>query len=219
VRARVGLAAAAQQQVGGAGGPDKLDRERAPAALGFADLLLCCCRHRFDRQSPQWPLVGIFAQRGKGRPDRLGLSVCRLLAVDELTVTVQALDAIDGAPVLDLKPYMSEFAPRSRVTQPALSRELMAGCWDASSATGPCLPDMTKETTSLLTPRFPWSGQPGLTQRRDHLRHDAQHRAAGIPVDGRPGTPGSSASDLTPRCFAPSVPAVQRCVVPDRVSP
>jgi len=119
--------------------------------LGFADLLMCCCRHRFDRQSPQWPLVGIFAQRGKGRPDRLGLSVCRLLAVDELTVTVQALDAIDGAPVLDLKPYMSEFAPRSRVTQPAWSRELMAGCWDASSATGPCLPDMTKETTSLLT--------------------------------------------------------------------
>ena len=122
-----------------------------PRLWGSPTCCCACCRHRFDRQSPQWPLVGIFAQRGKGRPGRLGLSVCRLLAVDELTVTVQALDAIDGAPVLDLKPYMSEFAPRSRLTQPAWSRELMAGCWDASSATGPCLPDMTKETTSLLT--------------------------------------------------------------------
>ncbi len=92
---------------------------------------------RHPRGNQQWPLVGIFAQRGKGRPNRLGLSVCRLLAVDGLTVTVQALDVIDGTPVLDLKPYMSEFAPRGRVTQPAWSRELMAGHWDASSATGP----------------------------------------------------------------------------------
>ncbi len=35
----------------GPAAPDGLDRERAPAALGFADLLLCCCRHRFDGQS------------------------------------------------------------------------------------------------------------------------------------------------------------------------
>jgi tRNA (Thr-GGU) A37 N-methylase len=44
-------------------------------------------------------------------------------------VTVQALDAIDGTPVLDLKPYLAEFAPRGEVHQPAWSRELMASYW------------------------------------------------------------------------------------------
>lgn len=58
--------------------------------------------------------------------------MCRLLAVQDLTVTVHALDAIDGTPVLDLKPYMTEFAPRGQVHQPAWSRELMAGYWNAT---------------------------------------------------------------------------------------
>ncbi len=91
---------------------------------------------RRPRGNPDWPQVGIFAQRAKGRPNRLGVSVCRLLAVQDLTVTVHALDAIDGTPVLDLKPYMAEFAPRGQVHQPAWSRELMAAYWDASSEAG-----------------------------------------------------------------------------------
>lgn len=88
---------------------------------------------RHPRGNPDWPQVGIFAQRAKGRPNRLGVSVCRLLAVQDLTVTVHALDAIDGTPVLDLKPYMAEFAPRGQVHQPAWSRELMAAYWNATS--------------------------------------------------------------------------------------
>jgi tRNA (Thr-GGU) A37 N-methylase len=71
-------------------------------------------------------LTGIFAQRGKERPNRIGLSTCELLAVEGTTLTVRGLDAIDGTPVLDIKPYMSEFAPRTPVRQPAWSRELMA---------------------------------------------------------------------------------------------
>lgn len=77
---------------------------------------------RRPRGSPDWPQVGIFAYRAKGRPNCLGFLVCRLLAVQDLTVTVYALDAIDGTPVLDLKPYMAEFAPRGQVHQPAWSR-------------------------------------------------------------------------------------------------
>jgi tRNA-Thr(GGU) m(6)t(6)A37 methyltransferase TsaA len=84
---------------------------------------------RHPRNNPAWPAVGIFAQRAKMRPNRLGVSVCRLVSVHGLTLTVQALDAIDGTPVLDLKPYMTEFAPRETVRQPAWSRELMAGYW------------------------------------------------------------------------------------------
>lgn len=69
---------------------------------------------RHSRGNPWWPRVGIFAQRGKGRPNRIGVTVCRLLAVDGPTLTVRALDAIDGTPVLDVTPYLAEFAPPGR---------------------------------------------------------------------------------------------------------
>jgi tRNA-Thr(GGU) m(6)t(6)A37 methyltransferase TsaA len=81
---------------------------------------------RHPRNRCDWPKAGIFAQRGKNRPNRIGLSVCRLLKIDGLTVTVEGLDAIDGTPVIDIKPHMKEFAPRGDVTQPAWSTELMA---------------------------------------------------------------------------------------------
>lgn len=84
---------------------------------------------RHPRGNQAWPRVGIYAQRAKGRPNRLGVSVCELLAVDGLTLTVRGLDAIDGTPVLDVKPYMVEFAPRSPVRQPTWSHELMTGYW------------------------------------------------------------------------------------------
>jgi tRNA-Thr(GGU) m(6)t(6)A37 methyltransferase TsaA len=84
---------------------------------------------RRPRGNPDWPEVGIFAQRAKSRPNRLGVSTCEILVVEGLEITVKALDAIDGTPVLDLKPYMSEFAPRAEVRQPVWSRQLMAGYW------------------------------------------------------------------------------------------
>jgi tRNA-Thr(GGU) m(6)t(6)A37 methyltransferase TsaA len=84
---------------------------------------------RRPRGNPNWPRVGIFAQRAKARPNRLGVGVGALLEVNGLALTVRGLDAIDGTPVLDLKPVMSEFAPRGTVVQPAWSRELMAGYW------------------------------------------------------------------------------------------
>ncbi len=84
---------------------------------------------RRPRNNPDWPEVGILAQRGKMRPNRLGVSSCRLLAVDGLVLTVQGLDAIDGTPVVDIKPYMREFDPSGEVTQPAWASELMQGYW------------------------------------------------------------------------------------------
>jgi tRNA-Thr(GGU) m(6)t(6)A37 methyltransferase TsaA len=81
---------------------------------------------RRPRGNPDWPEVGIFAQRAKDRPNHLGHSVCELVGVSGTTVEVRGLDAIDGTPVLDLKPYMVEFAPRGETRQPAWSHELMA---------------------------------------------------------------------------------------------
>jgi tRNA-Thr(GGU) m(6)t(6)A37 methyltransferase TsaA len=88
---------------------------------------------RRPRGNPAWPLVGIFGQRAKARPNRIGVTVCRLLGVDGLRLTVRGLDAIDGTPVLDIKPYLVEFGPREPVRQPAWSHELMAAYWTTTS--------------------------------------------------------------------------------------
>ena len=85
---------------------------------------------RHPRNRPDWPKVGIFAQRGKNRPNRIGVTICRLLAVEEVSLEVEGLDAIDGTPVLDIKPYMQEFAPRGEIRQPKWVNELMRGYWE-----------------------------------------------------------------------------------------
>jgi tRNA (adenine37-N6)-methyltransferase len=84
---------------------------------------------RRPRGNPAWPSVGILAQRGKDRPNRLGVSICRIEAVDGAEVHVRGLDAVDGTPVLDLKPVLREFLPRGELRQPAWATELMAGYW------------------------------------------------------------------------------------------
>jgi tRNA-Thr(GGU) m(6)t(6)A37 methyltransferase TsaA len=87
---------------------------------------------RRPRGRLDWPLVGIFAQRGKNRPNRIGVTICRLVSVTDLTIEVEGLDAIDGTPVLDIKPYMPEFAPRGEVRRPAWAAELMSNYWEPS---------------------------------------------------------------------------------------
>ncbi len=84
---------------------------------------------RHPRGRTDWPTVGIFAQRAKNRPNRIGVTVCRLISVDGLALVVEGLDAIDGTPVLDIKPYMREFAAREPVNQPVWATELMSGYW------------------------------------------------------------------------------------------
>jgi tRNA-Thr(GGU) m(6)t(6)A37 methyltransferase TsaA len=53
------------------------------------------------------PLVGVFAARSKCRPNPIGLTLCQLVKVEGTVLTVRGLDAYDGTPVLDLKPYDS----------------------------------------------------------------------------------------------------------------
>ncbi len=86
---------------------------------------------RHPRNRADWPLVGIFAQRGKNRPNRIGITVCRIERVEGTRIHVRGLDAIDGSPVIDIKPVMREFLPRGEVRQPDWASELMAGYWQA----------------------------------------------------------------------------------------
>lgn len=84
---------------------------------------------RRPRGRADWPEVGIFAQRGRVRPNRLGVSVAEVVEVAGTHLTVRGLDAIDGTPVLDVKPVLRDFAPRGEVREPAWAAELMADYW------------------------------------------------------------------------------------------
>lgn len=84
---------------------------------------------RHPRNNPAWPEVGIFAQRAKGRPNRVGVTTCEIVVVEGRELRVRGLDAIDSTPVLDIKPYLRELAPRTSVRQPSWATELMADYW------------------------------------------------------------------------------------------
>ena len=84
---------------------------------------------RHPRGNKDWPRVGIFAQRAKNRPNRIGTTLVEIVGRDGRTLRVRGLDAVDGTPVVDIKPVMSEFLPRSPVRQPEWSHELMKSYW------------------------------------------------------------------------------------------
>ncbi|MBI4512220.1 MAG: SAM-dependent methyltransferase [Deltaproteobacteria bacterium] len=88
---------------------------------------------RHPRNDPRYPKVGIFAQRGKNRPNRLGLTVCRVLGVKGLRIELAGLDALDETPVLDLKPWYDEYGPRGKVEEPAWVAEVMRGYWSGKT--------------------------------------------------------------------------------------
>ena len=73
-----------------------------------------------DRDAPAYFFAFI-----KARPNRIGVSRCNLVRVLGRVLTVRRLDAIEGTPVLDIKPYMVEFGPRGEVHQPSWSTEIM----------------------------------------------------------------------------------------------
>ena len=72
--------------------------------------------HRRPRGRADAPELGVFAQRTKYRPNPIGITAVELLGIENGVVRVRGLDALDGTPVLDLKPYIPMFdrieAPR-----------------------------------------------------------------------------------------------------------
>jgi tRNA (adenine37-N6)-methyltransferase len=84
---------------------------------------------RHPRNNPDWPAVGIFAQRGKNRPNQIGTTICKIVKVEGTILHVKGLDAVDASPVLDIKPWVAEFAPRGSIHQPKWVSELMQGYW------------------------------------------------------------------------------------------
>ena len=62
--------------------------------------------------------LGVFAQRTKFRPNPIGVTAVKLLGIEGSIVRVRGLDALDGTPVLDLKPYMPPFDRMDDVAMP-----------------------------------------------------------------------------------------------------
>lgn len=80
---------------------------------------------RRPRGRADLPEVGVFADRGPRRPNRIGATICQILDVSGRQLTVQGLDAVVGTPILDVKPVMAEFLPGG-IRQPAWSTTLMS---------------------------------------------------------------------------------------------
>jgi tRNA-Thr(GGU) m(6)t(6)A37 methyltransferase TsaA len=64
------------------------------------------------RDDPDRPLVGVFSTRSSDRPNPLGLHTVTVTRVTDERIDVDALEAVDGTPVLDLKPVLSEMTRR-----------------------------------------------------------------------------------------------------------
>ena len=102
---------------------------------GYSHLIVLFWIHRVPEEErratrihpmgdPALPLLGIFATRTQLRPNPIGVSVVPLLARKGNVLRVRGLDAIDGTPVLDIKPYVSYYDSVSQATMPAWASEV-----------------------------------------------------------------------------------------------
>lgn len=81
------------------------------------------------RGNPDYPVMGIFCQRKKDRPNKTGLCTVLLLEHNGRMIKVKGLDAVDGTPVLDIKPVFREFMPKGDIRQPEWVADLMKQYW------------------------------------------------------------------------------------------
>ena len=71
------------------------------------------------------PMLGIFSQRAKNRPNPIGITAVKILGVKEGELVVKGLDAVDGTPVLDIKPYFPQYDRVEDADTPSWVAELM----------------------------------------------------------------------------------------------
>jgi tRNA (adenine37-N6)-methyltransferase len=84
---------------------------------------------RRPRGNPDYQEMGIFAQRNKDRPNSIGLATVELLEHTGRVIKVRYLDALDGTPVLDIKPVFKEFLPKGEIRQAEWVSDLLKDYW------------------------------------------------------------------------------------------
>lgn len=88
---------------------------------GFSHIILLYAFHRSDDYTLSvTPFLddqerGLFATRYPERPNPIGLSIVRLLAVHDQLLDIEGVDMLDGTPLLDIKPYVPDFDARTDV--------------------------------------------------------------------------------------------------------
>ena len=94
-----------------------LKEEYLKATLGLeegADIFVLCWFDRSDRTlllgrpSKDVPLKGVFANRSPNRPNPISLTLVKIVKIEDNKITVVGLEALDGTPVLDIKPYSKD---------------------------------------------------------------------------------------------------------------
>jgi tRNA-Thr(GGU) m(6)t(6)A37 methyltransferase TsaA len=81
------------------------------------------------RENKDYPKVGIFAQRKKDRPNHIGATIVNLIRREGRKLLVKNLDAINGTPIIDIKPVFMEYLPNGEVKQPKWTKDLMKHYW------------------------------------------------------------------------------------------
>lgn len=81
------------------------------------------------RENKDFPKVGIFAQRKKDRPNHIGATIVNLISRKGRKVIVKNLDAINGTPIIDIKPVLREYLPKGDLKQPSWTIDLMKNYW------------------------------------------------------------------------------------------
>jgi tRNA-Thr(GGU) m(6)t(6)A37 methyltransferase TsaA len=81
------------------------------------------------RRDPTNPLTGVFATRSPVRPNLIGFAACRIIGVGANTIDVEDLDARDGSPILDVKPYI----PKGDSIPEARTPEWLARAWPSKT--------------------------------------------------------------------------------------
>ena len=99
----------------------EIDKKYEDALLGldeFSHVLVCYWFHANDipnkrkilkvhpRGNSRNPLHGVFATRAPVRPNLIGISLCKILSIEGSIIQIDTIDAFDGSPVIDLKPYI-----------------------------------------------------------------------------------------------------------------
>ena len=116
-----------------------VDESLAPGLKGldrFSHLVVVFFMHKYTfaldsdlvrrpQERDDMPEVGIFAQRAKHRPNPIGITAVELIEVRGAVLVVKGLDAIDGTPVLDIKPYVPAFDSRPTAIVPRWIERLM----------------------------------------------------------------------------------------------
>ena len=82
---------------------------------------------RRPRDSEDMPEVGIFAQRARTRPNSIGVTAVEVVGIEGDVLRVRGLDAIDGTPVIDIKPYFPAYDYVENAGVPEWVDRLMEG--------------------------------------------------------------------------------------------